>query len=255
MIQMMMKERTKVGSQYGLRECYVIILFSSQQAKVSLGRCQQGGPTLNWYTIQEKFQNDDTNVLLLLDTCYAAQAARDPERIVPHKVELLAAAGMGTKTVPPGPGSFTTACIREMKYLISEHGFVSVSDLHTRLMRKEAGLSVTPFHVFIKSRYGDRSIRLHPRDQGSSQIVAAQPPRAALKLTVFLKNDSLPIFPEFGQIFDDDLRLEVSSLVVTEYVSGLERVQELFADQLPPAQKRHPETCKAPLAHVGLEQM
>ena len=218
-------------------------------------RRRQGGPTINWSTIQEKFRSDDTNVLLFIDCCFAAQAARDPERLVPHKVELLAAAGMGTETVPPGPGSFTTACIREMRYLICEHGYISISDLNTRLTRKEACLSVTPFHVFIKSGYGDRSIRLYPCDQGSSQVVAVRHPEAALKLLVFLKEKSLPTMSEFVKQLVDDLHPDVAGIVVDEYVTGAERVQESFPDQLPKAQKRRSETWKPQLGQrYTLEQ-
>ena len=134
-----------------------------------------------------------------------------------------------------------------MKYLIREHGYISISDLNTRLTRKEANLSVTPFHVFIKSGYGDRSIRLYPCDQGFSEVVAVRRPEAALKLLVFLKEKSLPTILEFVKQLVDDLHLDVAGIVVDEYVTGAERVQKAFPDQLPKAQKRRSETWKPQL--------
>ena len=223
-------------------------------ANIRFDRCQQGGPTVDWYTIQAKFQSDNANVLLLLDCCYAAQAARNPERLVPHKVELLAAAGMGTKTAPPGPGSFTTACLREMKYLISEYGYVSISDLNTRLTKKEAKLSVTPFHVFIKSGYGDRSIRLYPKGQGSSKVVAVRFPQAALRVVVFLNDKSFPSIPEFVKQLVEDLHPDIAGLFIDEYVTGAERVQEVFSAQLPQAQKLQHQTCKVSLAQTDTQK-
>lgn len=68
-------------------------------------RKRRGGPTLNWYEVQPVVFAAEGDVLLVLDCCYAAQAARGRES---RTIELLAASGVKQRTPQPGDYSFTT---------------------------------------------------------------------------------------------------------------------------------------------------
>ncbi|KAK4205083.1 hypothetical protein QBC40DRAFT_65783 [Triangularia verruculosa] len=119
-----------------------------------------GGPTVEWSLIQDHIRaiNSKTDILLLLDCCYAAQAARDREN-KRGRLEIIAAAGMGVKTPGPGPRSFTTALIKQMEKAIEEKGSVVVQELHFRLCPPSVGLFATPVHIGF---HGEHSIRLEP---------------------------------------------------------------------------------------------
>ncbi len=102
-----------------------------------------GPPTLDWFRIQPSLVEDaDSDVLIILDCCYAAQAARGRGL---HKVELLAASGMGCRTPGVGKFSFTRALMDQMK-LISQlaNGSFTISQLHARMGKAKAGLQTTP---------------------------------------------------------------------------------------------------------------
>lgn len=84
----------------------------------------------------------DSDILIILDCCYAAQAARGRGL---HKVELLAASGMGCRTPGVGKFSFTRALIDQMSLMSHiTKGPYTISQLHARMAKAEAGLQTTP---------------------------------------------------------------------------------------------------------------
>jgi hypothetical protein len=85
-------------------------------------------------------------MLLLFDCCFAAQAGRAHQKR-PTRIELLAAAAMGVETPMPGNKSFTMALVRELDAGFKKEQRILVSDLHRRLVSREAELWATPFYV------------------------------------------------------------------------------------------------------------
>ena len=107
----------------------------------------------------------EADVLLLLDCCHGAQAAR--ERIKTNRVELLAACAMGLSSPPPGPDSFTTTIIKYLRTAVNGGESITISDLSRRLAPRAAGLMQTPVHVqLLESAGSGRSIRLEPLPSG-----------------------------------------------------------------------------------------
>ena len=108
---------------------------------------QQGSALVRWSNTQPRLANAGGDVLLILDCCYGAQAARDriQGRLIPEDVESLAACPMGRQTNGPGPLSFTSKFIEVAKATMIDYGCMKVSDLHARLLeagRKAPGSSV-----------------------------------------------------------------------------------------------------------------
>ena len=104
---------------------------------------RSGPPTLDWSKIQPSVVEDtDSDVLIILDCCYAAQAARGRGS---NKVELLAASGMGCRTPGVGAFSFTCALINQMRFMSSiSDSHYTVGQLHARMSKAEVGLQTTP---------------------------------------------------------------------------------------------------------------
>ncbi|KAI1391627.1 uncharacterized protein F4822DRAFT_427483 [Hypoxylon trugodes] len=130
-----------------------------QERKSVWAAHREGGPILEWHKIQSLIKDLDTDILLILDCCYAGQAARD--RGPDHGgFEVLAAAAMGVMTPPPGINSFTTHFIREVRATMNRDGFINIKDLHGYLCAHEQGLTSQPVHVALKG--GRTSIELRP---------------------------------------------------------------------------------------------
>ena len=129
----------------------------------------------------QNIQNKLPHILILLDCCHAAQLARDAGTILSSKVELLAACAMDVDCRPPGPRSFTVACIRVMRHLLRYHPYIPMSNLATKLTRREARLLQTPVHVVIRSGFGKRPIRLYPRRIGFRSAVQKRISRQSSK--------------------------------------------------------------------------
>ncbi|KAM5343688.1 hypothetical protein ACJ41O_012225 [Fusarium nematophilum] len=121
------------------------------------------GSSLCWSDIQPRLGRADADILLLLDCCFAAQAARgDGTLVIPPNVELLAACPKGCKTPSPmTEQSFTLALIREIGAGLARtkaNTVLTVREIHQRLASKEAGLKETPVY-FAKDK---GTIRLRP---------------------------------------------------------------------------------------------
>ncbi|KAL9122884.1 MAG: hypothetical protein Q9187_000555 [Circinaria calcarea] len=122
----------------------------------------RGGPTVDWYEIQPHLHKCKADVLLLLDCCYSAQAARGRVREDPGKCELLAACAMKLQTPSPGPASFTTALLREMNEMLDSMNQIMTSHLAHRLAHKRANLRQTPIRDDMSLGHQGRSIRWKP---------------------------------------------------------------------------------------------
>ncbi|KAK0670325.1 hypothetical protein QBC41DRAFT_345665 [Cercophora samala] len=113
----------------------------------------KGGPTLNWSLIQRGLSSllstptfAGTDILLLLDCCYAAQAGRGLSKSN-LRFSILAAAAMRSKTRSPGKGSFTSALIQEIKGAVDQQGLVTVQSLHLALCDDKHDLYTTPVYI------------------------------------------------------------------------------------------------------------
>ena len=121
---------------------------------------------LRWSDIQPKLGNARGDVLLLLDCCYSAQAARERShgRVVPANVELLAACPMGMQTDGVGPYSFTSKLLKELQCMLSEgSGWALVSLAHARLLKADRGASQSSVHISLLGK--KESVRLEPLDR------------------------------------------------------------------------------------------
>ncbi|EPE31318.1 Protein kinase-like (PK-like) [Glarea lozoyensis ATCC 20868] len=120
-------------------------------------------PALSWSALQPKLRLHHSEVLVLLDCCFASQAARGSKSPIPENVELLVACGLNTKTVLPGKTSFTTHLLREIGASLEAEGSVKISTLHKNLASKEAGLGQSAIYYPLGNSKG--SIVLQPLEK------------------------------------------------------------------------------------------
>ena len=122
--------------------------FESIAGLIWMHRKKVGGPTVRWHLIQPIVEDAESDVLILLDCCFAGQVVRSRAS---HKVEILAAAAMGLRT--PGVGqvypSFTQALMMEMRQNLQEYGSFEITTLYKRLLQKESNLQQQPFYAPI----------------------------------------------------------------------------------------------------------
>ncbi|KAG7008741.1 hypothetical protein G7Y79_00004g013250 [Physcia stellaris] len=147
----------------------------------------EGGPTVDWSIIQPKLGHVHAHVLVLLDCCFAAQAVRASNRAIPSNVELMAASGMGVKTILPGPTSFTTRLIHLIEAELASNGFADISNISNLLAERNSGFRQTP-NRFIGL---EKTIRLEPLsqlvDESTGKLLdwlKAYPPGIVSRLTV-----------------------------------------------------------------------
>lgn len=109
---------------------------------------KDGGPTIQWSFIQPSLEAAECDVLLILDCCFAGQAARARTS---HKVEMLAAAAMGLRTPAPGQKfpSFTKVLIAELIRMVQQEEKVDIRVLHREMLRKTHQLQQQPIHVSL----------------------------------------------------------------------------------------------------------
>jgi len=99
-------------------------------------------------------------VLILLDCCFAAQAARtNQRRAISSNMELVAACAMGLKTKLPGEHSFTTHIIKHLRLELDANGYAKISDVINGLAHRDSGYRQTPVH-FTGLNDGKATIRL-----------------------------------------------------------------------------------------------
>lgn len=118
----------------------------------------EGGETVKWSIIQPKLGNVKAHVLLLLDCCFAAQAARASNHAIAPNMELIAASAMNIKTIGPSPSSFTARLIHHIKAELASTGYAEISNIANILIGRNSGFNQTPVHVLgLKT-----TIRLEP---------------------------------------------------------------------------------------------
>ncbi|KAL8990794.1 MAG: hypothetical protein Q9169_008037 [Polycauliona sp. 2 TL-2023] len=115
-------------------------------------------PTLNWSTLQHLLETAIPHVLIILDCCYAANAARDTSDGTTK--ELLAACGRENPTLGIGARSFTTSLIEELQ-AFGNRPFTAAM-LHSRLITMRWRLAFTPVYALL-SEHGGHSIELAPQ--------------------------------------------------------------------------------------------
>ncbi|KAI8625883.1 hypothetical protein F5Y19DRAFT_240196 [Xylariaceae sp. FL1651] len=132
---------------------------------------REGDPTLQWYRIQDQLDDlktQDTDILLILDCCFAAQAAR-AHKTFGGRFEILAASAMGMETPAPGDTSFTAILLKEITSQLQMNGSIVVKDLHGIIVNRKSELWATPVHTTLRA--GQRPIRLEPLSQLSQSSV------------------------------------------------------------------------------------
>ncbi|KAK8022117.1 hypothetical protein PG993_012884, partial [Apiospora rasikravindrae] len=121
------------------------------------------GPTLKWYRIQEQMRDSPADILLILDCCYAAQAARGADDRV-GRFEILAASARATPTPGPGIGSFTNILLNKIRQDVAENGSWNIKEMHGQLCMQfkdgETEPIVTPVHIVLEG--GHSSMVLKP---------------------------------------------------------------------------------------------
>src|SRR5438045_3312343 len=108
-------------------------------------------PTVGWHTMQSLLKNAPCDVLILLDCCYAACAARGE---IDATKELLAACGREVSD-----RSFTRNLMRKLRSFGSQP--FRVSELFDRLMKDRKRLMNTPVYYPLSGR-DKPSIRIAP---------------------------------------------------------------------------------------------
>ena len=114
-------------------------------------------PSLEWFNIQPMLLTAKPHVLMILDCCFAANAARDTTEGSPK--ELLAACGRENQTLGVGTRSFTSVLIEELQSF--EDAAFTVAMLHARLITLRYKLAYTPIYAALAEK-GCNSIVIAP---------------------------------------------------------------------------------------------
>jgi hypothetical protein len=152
--------------------------FSHREAQAS-------SAMLRWSDLQTKLDMHTSEILLLLDCCYAAQAARGSRSPIPRNVELLVACGMNTKTPIPGPRSFTSLLIEEMDDALRSDGFVKISTLHKNMASRHSKLLQSALYYPL-AREAKESIILRPLPNFSTKTPPTPPEAGSLTIRISL---------------------------------------------------------------------
>lgn len=126
-------------------------------------------PSISFRNICEQLQSAETDMLLIIDSCFAAGAFTD-QPFGGRKCELLCSIAEQDLARAPGqPGSFTTILTKSLIEMIAESpdGF-STQELYGRIYRKQHRAR-KPFH-FNKSRLDYGKIWLRPCPQKDTNL-------------------------------------------------------------------------------------
>ena len=124
------------------------------------GRRLSQDEVVNWSDIQTSLGEFTGDVFVLLDCCYAAQAGRTSQGIIPPNVELQAACAMGLTTPLPGRWSFSTKWLEVGNEMLDEKGYIVISETHHALGNRNNQLAETPQYSPLQR--GKGTIRLDP---------------------------------------------------------------------------------------------
>jgi hypothetical protein len=181
---------------------------------------------LNWSCIQPQLELWKNDFLVILDCCFAAQAARsiNSPRVIPENVEFLAAAGMGCQTPGPGPKSYTSAFIAAVQGAIERNGYADISEVHHQLVAADKNLMQTPVHLAHGSQ-GTIRLQPHSNDQVTRLM---QQPETMLTMEMIIQGTLDP------ELLEKILRWlvtcvphEVAGLKVTDLVNRVTAAQDL----------------------------
>ncbi|KAI4253500.1 MAG: hypothetical protein L6R42_007556 [Xanthoria sp. 1 TBL-2021] len=136
---------------------YMIFSVHTPNLLTNFRNKKSDSPTLNWSSLQHLLENAIPHVLIILDCCYAANAARDTSDGT--RKELLVACGRENPTLGVGIRSFTSAIVEELQ-AFGRSAF-TVSMLYSRLVTMRWRLAYTPVHAVL-SEHGGHSIELAP---------------------------------------------------------------------------------------------
>jgi hypothetical protein len=115
-----------------------------------------GSPTLPSSSVQQLFEEAESDVLLLYDSCHSSHPAVDISG--QGVTEVIAACGFETETPIPGPHSFTNALIQVLEEVFTGPP-ISVAELHSRVLRelknwKPSYLRDRSGHILIDPKTG-----------------------------------------------------------------------------------------------------
>lgn len=139
-----------------------------------------GGITVDWFEIQNTLRDAKSDLLLLLDCCYALRASQEqlPPRSkanAPATYQLLAAASHDQETPLPGDRSFTNALIRRLQEHFPEHDASDNNWLTTERIFQEIKSSEDPklqiqpcYHPFTEGVIWIGPIEKNPMSQNDS---------------------------------------------------------------------------------------
>jgi hypothetical protein len=149
-------------------------------------------PSLNWSDMQPKLGNSEGHVLLILDCCFAAQAARGADRVIPPNVELVAACAMRVKVPAPSNISFTSKFLKEAGEKLARDGYIRISEMHDTLPVRDRSMLQTPQHWGLQGLQS--TIRLDPLPATDFQLQSSRQQFDSLSLRIMTRDP-----------FDDDL--------------------------------------------------
>ncbi|KAL8848263.1 MAG: hypothetical protein Q9221_006701 [Calogaya cf. arnoldii] len=130
---------------------YAVILTDPRNKKTD-------SPTLNWSSLQHLLETAIPHVLIILDCCYTANAARDTSEGTTK--ELLTACGRENPITGVCDRSFTSALIEELQAFGRTYSTVAM--LHSRLVTLRWRLAYTPVYALL-SEHGGHSIDFAPQ--------------------------------------------------------------------------------------------
>ena len=182
--------------------------------------------TVEWFAIQDSLKDAKVEILLLLDCCFSALAARGQER-KQSRIELLAAAAMREKTLVPGPRSFTRKMMEMMKECLDTENSVNISSLAAKLASKRANLYTTPIHFLLQRGVMSHSINLEPiaehRESGAKDVPAGTTVKILIKATAQFNID------EIVGWLRSDLPKAVSTLRVETLIRSAKTIRAFMA--------------------------
>ena len=157
-----------------------VISMNPQDNQLTNLRRAVGGITVDWFEIQNTLRDAKSDLLLLLDCCYALRASQEqlPPRSkanAPATYQLLAAASHDQETPLPGDRSFTNALIRRLQEHFPEHDASDNKWLTTEKIFQEIKSSEDPklqiqpcYHPFTEGVIWIGPIEKNPMSQNDS---------------------------------------------------------------------------------------
>ena len=182
---------------------------------------QPNSPFLNWSSLQPLLETAVPHVLIILDCCFAATAARDTTEGTTK--EILAACGRESPTLGVGQRSFTSALIEEMQAFDGTP--FTATMLHSRLVTMRWRLAFTPIYALLSER-GGNSITICPL----SDVGASARPESQLLAELEATDNSQE--GQASMISDDSPSLQTSQqqTVDTRVLLSVSVVQDAIHD-------------------------